>query len=85
MGAVESLGALCLAVGLPLGGALVALSSTRVAFLVIGVGTAVTTVAFVRLRSIGLEAATPDGLFADTDGPERDDAPVALTREPAAD
>jgi hypothetical protein len=85
MGAVESLGALCLAIGLPLGGALVALSSTRVAFLVIGVGTAVTTVAFVRLRSVGLEPATPDGLFADTNGAERDDAPVALTREPAAD
>ena len=47
MGAVESLGALCLAVGLPLGGALVALSSPRVAFLVVGrrSGT-VTTVAF---------------------------------------
>ena len=32
MGAVESLGALCLAIGLPLGGALVVLSSPRVAF-----------------------------------------------------
>ncbi len=38
MGAVESLGALCLAIGLPLGGALVALSSPRVAFLVVGLG-----------------------------------------------
>ena len=36
MGAVESIGALCLAIGLPLGGALVALSSPRAAFLVVG-------------------------------------------------
>jgi hypothetical protein len=58
MGAVESLGALCLAIGLPLGGALVALGSTRFAFLVIGVGTAATTLAFVRLTLTGLEPAT---------------------------
>ena len=38
MGAVESLGALGLAIGLSLGGALVALSSPRVAFLVVGLG-----------------------------------------------
>jgi MFS family permease len=38
MGAVESLGALCPAVGLSLGGVLVALSSPRTAFLVVGVG-----------------------------------------------
>ena len=38
MGAVESIGALCLAIGLPLGGALVAISSARVAFLVLGLG-----------------------------------------------
>ena len=49
MGAVESLGALCLAIGLSLGGALVALSSPRVAFLVIGLGATVTTVALLRL------------------------------------
>lgn len=62
MGAVESLAALCLAVGLPLGGALVALSSTRVAFLVVGLGAVSTTVAFVRLTLIGLEpAASEDG------------------------
>ncbi len=39
MGAVESLAALSVAVGLPLGGALVALSSPRAAFLVVGMGT----------------------------------------------
>jgi MFS family permease len=49
MGAVESLGALSLAIGLPLGGALVALSSPRIAFLVVGVGAAVSTAAFLRL------------------------------------
>ena len=38
MGAVESLGALCVAIGLPLGGALVALSSPRTAFVIVGVG-----------------------------------------------
>jgi MFS transporter len=49
MGAVESLAALCLAIGLPLGGALTALSSPRVAFLVIGFGGAATSIALLRL------------------------------------
>jgi MFS family permease len=49
MGAVESLGALCPALGLLLGGALVALSSPRTAFLAVGLGAALTTAAFVRL------------------------------------
>jgi MFS family permease len=55
MGAVESLSALCLAIGLPLGGALVALTSTRAAFAVAGAGTLATTAAFVRLTRVGLE------------------------------
>lgn len=38
MGTVESLSALCPAVGLPLGGALVVLASPRTAFLIVGVG-----------------------------------------------
>jgi MFS family permease len=63
MGAVESLAALGLAVGLPLGGALVALSSTRTAFLIIGVGTLVTTVAFVRM-TLGLKLSTSKNLDA---------------------
>jgi Major Facilitator Superfamily len=49
MGAVESLGAVCLAVGLPLGGALVAISTPRVAFLVVGLGAALSTAGFLRL------------------------------------
>jgi MFS family permease len=58
MGAVESLGALSLAIGVPLGGALVALSSPRAAFLVIGLGTAATSGALlVVLRGRLLPAA----------------------------
>ena len=49
MGAVESLAALTLAIGLPLGGVLVALSSPRTAFLIVGLATTAATVAFVRL------------------------------------
>jgi hypothetical protein len=49
MGAVESLGAVCPAVGLSLGGALVVLSSPRIAFLLAGLGATATTAAFVRL------------------------------------
>jgi hypothetical protein len=58
MGAVESLGALCPAIGLSLGGALVALSSPREAFLVVGLGATATTAAFLRLQRGGLERAT---------------------------
>jgi hypothetical protein len=49
MGALEAIGALSPAVGLTLGGALVALSSPRTAFLVVGLGAALTTIAFVRV------------------------------------
>jgi MFS family permease len=57
MGAVESLSAVCLAFGLPLGGLLVAVSSPRTAFLVLGLGTAAASAAFVRVMLIGLEPA----------------------------
>lgn len=49
MGGVESLGALCRAIGLPLGGLLVAISSPRAAFTVVGLGAALTTIALVKL------------------------------------
>jgi predicted MFS family arabinose efflux permease len=49
MGAVESLNAICPAIGLALGGALVALSSPRGALLVVGLGATLSTVAFMRL------------------------------------
>jgi predicted MFS family arabinose efflux permease len=58
MGAVESLGALCLAFGLLLGGALVALSSPRIAFLVVGIGAVSTTFVFVRIAP--RQAPEPD-------------------------
>lgn len=53
MGGVESLGALCVAIGLPLGGALVALSSPRTAFVVVGCGTAVTAAALLVVARTG--------------------------------
>ena len=64
MGAIESLGSVSVAAGLPLGGALVALSSTRAAFTAIGVGALATTVALLRpafapaVSAPSLEAAT---------------------------
>jgi MFS family permease len=50
MGAVESLGALCLAVGLPLGGLLTALTSPRTAFVIVGAGASAATLGFVGLH-----------------------------------
>jgi MFS family permease len=47
MSGVESLTALCLAIGLPLGGILVALSSTRIAFLIAGAGALATSIALL--------------------------------------
>jgi MFS family permease len=82
MGTVESLAAMCLAIGLPLGGLLVALSSTRVAFLVVGSGAVVTTVAFVRLTLIGLEPATPDSLDAPAAGSAPEEMVGLLPHEP---
>jgi hypothetical protein len=49
MGAVEAMSALFPALGLILGGALTAVSSTRTAFLVVGLGAVAMTVVFVRL------------------------------------
>ena len=64
MGATESLGALSLALGLPLGGALVALSSPRIAFLALGVATLITTAAVARLALSLLEPAGEGGTDA---------------------
>jgi MFS family permease len=84
MGAVESLGALCLAIGLPLGGLLVAATSTRVAFAVAGVGTLSTMAAFARLTRSGFEdARAPD---SPAQPPRLSPPPEArIGREPAAD
>jgi hypothetical protein len=76
MGAVESIGALCLAIGLSLGGVLVALSSPRVAFLVIGLGATVTTAALLRLPL----TSVPVALDGDSSVPVPN--PVGLGKEP---
>ena len=64
MSAVESIGALSLALGLSLGGTLVALSSPRVAFLVVGLGATAITLAFLHLSLRGLEPIEADKLRA---------------------
>jgi len=69
MGAVESLNALCVAVGLSLGGVLVALSSPRAAFLVIGVGLTLTSVGLLLVTRVGSEpAADGDGIPSGAEG-----------------
>jgi len=83
MGAVESLAAVCLAFGLPLGGALVALSSPRVAFLVLGLGAAAATAAFVRLTLMGLEPGAQRGLDVPVADSPLLEAGEALPPEPA--
>lgn len=77
MGAVESIGALCPAVGLSIGGALVAISSPRTAFLVVGLGAALTTIAFLR---VPLDAATE----APTAPQDEDAVASAHATDPAA-
>jgi hypothetical protein len=88
MGAVESLAALGLAVGLPLGGALVALSSTRAAFLIIGIGTLATTAAFVRI-TLRLKPPAGENLDGNLDGQAAAGLPAQahglLPHEPAHD
>jgi Major Facilitator Superfamily len=64
MSAVESIGALALALGLSLGGALVALSSARGAWLVVGIGATAMTLAFLRLVLGGLDRRTAAGAGA---------------------
>jgi MFS family permease len=61
MGAVESVVALCVAVGLPLGGALAALTSPRTAFLAVGIGAVATTPLLLRFSMRGTAAAERGG------------------------
>jgi hypothetical protein len=83
MGAVESLGALCPVLGLSLGGVLVAISSPRAAFLVVGLGATAATALFLRIwtsqrRSAvggGLRPATPAGSAAPAREPRPSDPP----------
>jgi predicted MFS family arabinose efflux permease len=60
MGSVESLVAVCIAIGLPLGGVLVVLSSPRGAFLVLGLVTAATSVALFRVSPRRLAPVVAD-------------------------
>jgi sugar phosphate permease len=54
MGAVESIGALCPLIGLPLSGLVMALSSPRVTFLVFGAAVTATTLGFAGIWAAGL-------------------------------
>jgi MFS family permease len=54
MGAVESIGALCPLIGLPLSGLVMALSSPRVTFLVFGAAVTATTIGFAGVWAAGL-------------------------------
>ena len=74
MGVVESLGSLSVAIGFPLGGALVALSTTRIAFLVVGVGALLTMAALMRLW---LYTGTFEPPAADGGREPATDAPLA--------
>jgi hypothetical protein len=65
MGGVESIGSLSPAIGLAFGGAVTALTSPRSAFLIVGIGAAVMTVAFLRVVSSGIHA---DGSDANPQG-----------------
>lgn len=76
MGAVESLSALCLAIGLPLGAALVALSSPRPAFVVVGLGAMATAVGLLLISLRGLRSAPA----RDPDRPAAEGAPLARGR-----
>jgi MFS family permease len=51
MGAAESLGSLCIGLGLPLGGALVAVSSPRPAFVIVGAGAVLATVGLAQVHT----------------------------------
>jgi predicted MFS family arabinose efflux permease len=83
IGAVESLTALSLAAGLPLGGALVAASSPRAAFLALGIGTLLTSAAFVRLTLIGLEPMRDDAKPGAVAASEPVGTPGLLSHEPS--
>ena len=60
MGAVESLNAVCPAIGFAIGGVLAVVSSPRDAYVLAGAGAVTTTVAFVRLSAGRLEPVEED-------------------------
>lgn len=84
MGAVESIGALSPAIGLGLGGILVVLTSPRTAFLVVGIGAAITTVAFMRVPMAGRPEGTASIPEGSAGGTSRDGEPVIASVHPPA-
>ncbi|HEY1834737.1 MAG TPA: MFS transporter [Solirubrobacteraceae bacterium] len=60
MGAAESLGSLCVAIGLPLGGLLVAVTNPRAAFVIVGAGALIATGALIRIGDAETSADPSD-------------------------
>jgi predicted MFS family arabinose efflux permease len=83
MGAVESLAALCIAIGLSLGGILVALSSPRAAFLVVGIGAVASTAALLRLSLPGVAPDARGDTRAPPTASEAGELEGAVPRGPA--
>ena len=79
MGAIESLGSVSVAAGLPLGGALVALSSTRAAFTAIGAGALATTIALLRPAFAPATSAQSQPAAAHDAGPPAGEVPPAVS------
>jgi len=82
IGAVESLTALAVAVGLPLGGALVALISTRAAFGVVGVATVLVAFALLGLAAWRDPQANPAAAAGEPKQPRRPPELAALSSDP---
>jgi MFS family permease len=82
MGGVESIGALCPLIGLPLSGLVMALSSPRIAFLTFGSIIAATTLAFAWLWAAGLIRA--EGASEVSAAARPDAIPAQQPRDPAA-
>ena len=85
IGAIESLGAFALALALPLGGALVALSSPRTAFLVLGIGTIAMAIVYMRLAFGASAAGRARGLSASEAAATAARAAAILGHEPPAE
>ena len=85
MGALEALGAVCPAIGLALGAALVTLTSPRTAFTVVGVGALLTTIAFLRVPLDAPVAGPAEPSAAGPAEPGREHLPPAtpVAGEPA--
>ena len=78
MGAAESLGSLCVGLGLPLGGGLVALTSPRPTFWIVGAGAVAATLGLLAVQTGGARGTGP------LDAPEPPSAePLALSLEEA--